>query len=493
VPALAITEDRTGRFDEDDLHRRTSSPSETPANGSVVQTDLDLAARVEGNEYEYDALPQDLLDLAEDAGTAANGPSYGVPGRGNTCDAAANLTYDHASNIIIYEEYNPFGTSSYRAVDSTIQVSAKRYRYAAAERDEETGLDHMGLRYYAPWLGRWTSADPIGLGDGPNRYAYVRNNPVSMRDPGGTRTEEVAEGVGPIREYMRAAEGTSVGKQRVEDLNDAIRAAADLAIATGEADERAYRQEIAENAAGISEVRAARREAWKFGVRALFSGKPDLAASAARDVAMAGESLRELRGVRRELQSQSELRGHDVEWSNIVYERNDGTYGITGALPGGPRLKQGSELIQPEGRVGAEHTGRSRATVVADVHTHPRFGDPEQARRVDQSSTSIQGLDPSPEDLAIAAVYPESKQVLVNQRGRIQVYNETGNVGKPLREGLARDDLRRTEFGAVTSARQERPEIDSLIQEAAGLLRRAGLREALLKTQRDDALSRSYR
>src|SRR5690606_732384 len=96
--------------------------------------------------------------------------------------------YDVASALIIYEEYNPFGTSAYRAVDSTIEVSAKRYRYASAERDEETGLDHMGLRYYAPWLGRWTSADPIGLGDGVNRYAYVHGNPVSMRDPGGTRS-----------------------------------------------------------------------------------------------------------------------------------------------------------------------------------------------------------------------------------------------------------------------------------------------------------------
>jgi RHS repeat-associated protein len=92
--------------------------------------------------------------------------------------------------LIIYEEYHPFGTSAYRAVDSTIEVSPKRYRYAAAERDEETGLDHMGLRYYAPWLGRWTSADPIGLGDGVNRYAYVHGNPVSMRDPGGTNARK---------------------------------------------------------------------------------------------------------------------------------------------------------------------------------------------------------------------------------------------------------------------------------------------------------------
>jgi RHS repeat-associated protein len=120
---------------------------------------------------------------------AANGPANGSDydaGRGE---------YDVASALVNYEEYQPFGTSAYRAVDSTIEVSPKRYRYAAAERDEETGLDHMGLRYYAPWLGRWTSADPIGLGDGVNRYAYVHGNPVSMRDPGGTAAHGVTDPV----------------------------------------------------------------------------------------------------------------------------------------------------------------------------------------------------------------------------------------------------------------------------------------------------------
>jgi hypothetical protein len=34
-------------------------------------------------------------------------------------------------------------------------------------------------------LGRWTSADPLGLVDGPNLYRYARNAPVVMPDPTG--------------------------------------------------------------------------------------------------------------------------------------------------------------------------------------------------------------------------------------------------------------------------------------------------------------------
>jgi RHS repeat-associated protein len=132
-----------------------------------------------------------LLGIREHARwDMANGVAHGplceeLQGR-YSCDPETRLTYPRSS-VIIYEEYHPFGTSAYRAVDSTIEVSPKRYRYAAAERDEETGLDHMGLRYYAPWLGRWTSADPIGLGDGVNRHAYLHGNPVGSVDLTGTR------------------------------------------------------------------------------------------------------------------------------------------------------------------------------------------------------------------------------------------------------------------------------------------------------------------
>ncbi len=61
----------------------------------------------------------------------------------------------------------------------------KRYRYTGKERDEETGLYYHGARYYAPWLGRWTSCDPAGLVDGLNLYVYAGANPVVRHDPSG--------------------------------------------------------------------------------------------------------------------------------------------------------------------------------------------------------------------------------------------------------------------------------------------------------------------
>ena len=95
--------------------------------------------------------------------------------------------------IISYEEYYPYGNSSYAAADKAREVSAKRYRYTGKERDEESGLYYHGARYYASWLARWTACDPKEIVDGLNLYSYVRNNPVINSDPSGTETQPLAK------------------------------------------------------------------------------------------------------------------------------------------------------------------------------------------------------------------------------------------------------------------------------------------------------------
>ena len=101
---------------------------------------------------------------------------------------SASLELDESASIISYEEYYPYGDTSYRAGRSASEVSRKRHRYIGKEKDEESGLYYHGARYYACWLGRWTAADPIGIGDGLNVYMYVHGNPVGMLDKDGKRS-----------------------------------------------------------------------------------------------------------------------------------------------------------------------------------------------------------------------------------------------------------------------------------------------------------------
>ena len=68
--------------------------------------------------------------------------------------------------------------------------------FTGKERDTESGLDYFGARYYASSMGRWMSPDwsakedpvPYAKLDNPeslNLYAYVLNNPLSLRDEDG--------------------------------------------------------------------------------------------------------------------------------------------------------------------------------------------------------------------------------------------------------------------------------------------------------------------
>lgn len=98
--------------------------------------------------------------------------------------------------VISYEEYFPFGATSYQAVASQTDV-AKRYRFNGCERDAENGLDSMGARYYASWLGRWTACDPAGLVDGPNLYRFARNRPTVLTDPSGANPPDPEPKVKP--------------------------------------------------------------------------------------------------------------------------------------------------------------------------------------------------------------------------------------------------------------------------------------------------------
>ena len=122
------------------------------------------------------------VDVSVQVETPAPRTRYQLNGHLESC----LVELDEHGALISYEEYFPYGATSFHSVDGSLDVSAKRYRYTGKERDDETGLSYHGARYYAGWLGRWTAADPAGAVDGPNLYRYSRNNPTTLIDPAGT-------------------------------------------------------------------------------------------------------------------------------------------------------------------------------------------------------------------------------------------------------------------------------------------------------------------
>jgi RHS repeat-associated protein len=138
---------------------------------------------------------------------------------------SAVLELNDTADIISYEEYHPFGTTAYQAKNSEIKSAAKRYRYTGMERDEETGLEYHSARYYLPWLGRWLSADPIGVGDGVNVYGYSDDNPTINADINGLYNIDVhlSKGERKLLRELKGEERIQVRNQLIESKKQEIR------------------------------------------------------------------------------------------------------------------------------------------------------------------------------------------------------------------------------------------------------------------------------
>jgi insecticidal toxin complex protein TccC len=94
------------------------------------------------------------------------------------------LELGEQAQLLSQESYYPYGGTAWRAARNASEASYSFIRYSGKERDA-SGLSYYGFRYYAAWLGRWISPDPIGDADGLNLYAMVGGNPVTHVDAQG--------------------------------------------------------------------------------------------------------------------------------------------------------------------------------------------------------------------------------------------------------------------------------------------------------------------
>jgi RHS repeat-associated protein len=85
-----------------------------------------------------------------------------------------------------FGEEHIFNENGQLVIDSSV---GNPWRFKGKRIDQEIGLIYFGYRYYDPKLGRWLSPDPMGTIDGPNLYAFTRNNPMRYVDYFGLHSE----------------------------------------------------------------------------------------------------------------------------------------------------------------------------------------------------------------------------------------------------------------------------------------------------------------
>jgi RHS repeat-associated protein len=133
--------------------------------------------------YVYDALGQ----LAAEYSTAANAPPCTTCYLSDDHLGSTRLVTDQNGSVVARHDYLPFGEET--APNAADNINQK---FTGKERDQETGIDYFGARYYGGALGRFTSPDPISgtvlhilNPQRWNMYAYAVNNPLAFVDPDG--------------------------------------------------------------------------------------------------------------------------------------------------------------------------------------------------------------------------------------------------------------------------------------------------------------------
>jgi len=94
-----------------------------------------------------------------------------------------NATNNYMLNEIQYiADYFPYG----KVLREYVNGDKERYLTTQHERDNETGLDYRGARYYDSDVARFLSLDPLAS-DYPSwsDYNYVMGNPIMLIDPTG--------------------------------------------------------------------------------------------------------------------------------------------------------------------------------------------------------------------------------------------------------------------------------------------------------------------
>jgi RHS repeat-associated protein len=92
------------------------------------------------------------------------------------------LMTNAAGNVVWEASYKPFGEVASITGSETLD-----HRFPGQWFQMESGLHYNWHRHYDATTGRYVSPDPIGMPDGPSRYAYVLNSPLMHADRKGMK------------------------------------------------------------------------------------------------------------------------------------------------------------------------------------------------------------------------------------------------------------------------------------------------------------------
>lgn len=192
--------ERTARIQNGDRTTFVNDPTESHTQ---VIAELDDSGLLKSRyTYGLSRISALLPEMAES--------SFYVPDGGGS---VVDLTDGSGIPIQSYS-YDAFGLFRSNDEDAAERVTANPFGFQGEAFESELGLNFHRARYYMPEIGRWTTKDPIGFGDGLNIYEYVGSNPINFVDPSGLEAEGVFFGLATrVATPSFTARGEPIGRE----------------------------------------------------------------------------------------------------------------------------------------------------------------------------------------------------------------------------------------------------------------------------------------
>lgn len=128
--------------------------------------------------YEYDHLGNTRATFSDDCKDK----------NGNGADATDEVLEELA-------DYYPYG----KILREFVNGMEEKYLTTQHQRDQETGLDYRGARYYDSDVARFLSLDPLAADYASwSAYNYVLGNPISLTDPSGRSATKYEDEAGNL-------------------------------------------------------------------------------------------------------------------------------------------------------------------------------------------------------------------------------------------------------------------------------------------------------
>jgi RHS repeat-associated protein len=211
LASVTLPDGSVHRYEYDYRTRRTSTGVRTPSSANETRTAIVFSGGLSVAEYEstvsvnsppstLSSTPTVEYTRGPDMGGGVGGLLYtsrrdtnspGLP-VSSSPSLRYNLSNGRGDIVAQSDQYASLTwTASYEAYGKrTKETGENKDKQRGNSKDEDpTGLLNEGFRYRDIETGVWLSRDPAGFVDGPNLYAYVRQNPWTMFDAQGLYAE----------------------------------------------------------------------------------------------------------------------------------------------------------------------------------------------------------------------------------------------------------------------------------------------------------------